>query len=160
MSPLKVLSLRQRFQCKCSRECHRVPVVWQFVWCAVFAVCDKVFSLGVHLMLGYVNPDAFDTLHSYANTFQMPFVAPWFPQKVSNLVPPWFPQHVSNPAPLRFQEKVSKSEPLWLPQKLSRPVPLWFSQGVSNPVPLGCPQKANSPVSIWFPQVSNPVPRW
>ncbi|XP_043243542.1 glutamate receptor 1-like isoform X2 [Amphibalanus amphitrite] len=48
-------------------------------------ICDKVFSLGVHLMLGYVNPDAFDTLHSYANTFQMPFVAPWFPQKVRQM---------------------------------------------------------------------------
>ncbi|KAF0301155.1 Glutamate receptor 1 [Amphibalanus amphitrite] len=51
----------------------------------LFSVCDKVFSLGVHLMLGYVNPDAFDTLHSYANTFQMPFVAPWFPQKVRQM---------------------------------------------------------------------------
>jgi len=33
-------------------------------------------------MLGAVNPDSFDTLHSYANTFQMPFVTPWFPEKV------------------------------------------------------------------------------
>lgn len=45
-------------------------------------VCDKVFSLGVHLLLAYVNHDAFDTLHSYANTFHVPLVAPWFPQKI------------------------------------------------------------------------------
>ena len=34
-------------------------------------------------MLGAVNPDSFDTLHSYSNTFKMPFVTPWFPEKVS-----------------------------------------------------------------------------
>ncbi|CAG9136026.1 unnamed protein product [Plutella xylostella] len=33
-------------------------------------------------MLGAVSPDSFDTLHSYTNTFQMPFVTPWFPEKV------------------------------------------------------------------------------
>ncbi|GFG28171.1 hypothetical protein Cfor_07823, partial [Coptotermes formosanus] len=33
-------------------------------------------------MLGAVNPDSFDTLHSYSNTFKMPFVTPWFPEKV------------------------------------------------------------------------------
>jgi len=35
-------------------------------------------------MLGAVNPDSFDTLHSYSNTFKMPFVTPWFPEKVSH----------------------------------------------------------------------------
>lgn len=34
-------------------------------------------------MMGAVSPDSFDTLHSYSNTFQMPFVTPWFPEKVS-----------------------------------------------------------------------------
>lgn len=34
-------------------------------------------------MLGAVSPDSFDTLHSYSNTFQMPFVTPWFPEKVN-----------------------------------------------------------------------------
>lgn len=33
-------------------------------------------------MIGAVSPDSFDTLHSYSNTFQMPFVTPWFPEKV------------------------------------------------------------------------------
>lgn len=33
-------------------------------------------------MLGAVSPDSFDTFHSYSNTFQMPFVTPWFPEKV------------------------------------------------------------------------------
>ncbi|VVD03791.1 unnamed protein product, partial [Leptidea sinapis] len=36
-------------------------------------------------MLGAVTPESFDTLHSYTNTFQMPFVTPWFPEKV---IPP------------------------------------------------------------------------
>lgn len=34
-------------------------------------------------MLGAVSPDSFDTLHSYSNTFQMPFITPWFPEKVN-----------------------------------------------------------------------------
>ncbi|ERL95649.1 hypothetical protein D910_00072 [Dendroctonus ponderosae] len=29
-----------------------------------------------------VSPDSFDTLHSYSNTFQVPFVTPWFPEEV------------------------------------------------------------------------------
>ncbi|XP_060840325.1 glutamate receptor 1-like [Rhopalosiphum padi] len=40
------------------------------------------FSRGVYSMLGSVSPDSFDTLHSYSNTFQMPFVTPWFPEQV------------------------------------------------------------------------------
>lgn len=35
-------------------------------------------------MLGAVSPESFDTLHSYSNTFQMPFITPWFPEKVSS----------------------------------------------------------------------------
>ncbi|KAG7187772.1 hypothetical protein KM043_016812 [Ampulex compressa] len=44
-------------------------------------ICRQ-FSRGVYSMLGAVSPDSFDTLHSYSNTFQMPFVTPWFPEKV------------------------------------------------------------------------------
>ncbi|XP_076758866.1 glutamate receptor IB isoform X3 [Xylocopa sonorina] len=44
-------------------------------------ICSQ-FSRGVFSMLGAVSPDSFDTLHSYSNTFQMPFVTPWFPEKV------------------------------------------------------------------------------
>ncbi|XP_056633670.1 glutamate receptor 1-like isoform X2 [Diorhabda sublineata] len=44
-------------------------------------ICTQ-FSRGVYSMLGAVSPDSFDTLHSYSNTFQMPFVTPWFPEKV------------------------------------------------------------------------------
>lgn len=47
----------------------------------LFPVCNQ-FSRGVYSMLGAVSPDSFDTLHSYSNTFQMPFVTPWFPEKV------------------------------------------------------------------------------
>ena len=32
--------------------------------------------------MGTVDPESFDTLHSYANSFQMPFVTPWFPESV------------------------------------------------------------------------------
>lgn len=48
----------------------------------IFTVCNQ-FSRGVFSMLGAVSPESFDTLHSYSNTFQMPFVTPWFPEKVS-----------------------------------------------------------------------------
>ncbi|KAK4877739.1 hypothetical protein RN001_010245 [Aquatica leii] len=44
-------------------------------------ICSQ-FQRGVFAMLGAVSPDSFDTLHSYSNTFQMPFVTPWFPEKV------------------------------------------------------------------------------
>lgn len=37
-------------------------------------------------MLGSVSPDSFDTLHSYSNTFQMPFVTPWFPEQVRTFI--------------------------------------------------------------------------
>ncbi|XP_028032174.1 glutamate receptor 1-like [Bombyx mandarina] len=47
-------------------------------------ICNQ-FGRGVMAMLGAVTPDSFDTLHSYSNTFQMPFVTPWFPEKV---IPP------------------------------------------------------------------------
>ena len=57
--------------------------------CASFflsvTVCNR-FTSGVFSMIGAVNPDSFDILHSYSNTFQIPFVTPWFPEKVSALV--------------------------------------------------------------------------
>uniref|UniRef100_A0A1B0GNA9 Receptor ligand binding region domain-containing protein n=1 Tax=Phlebotomus papatasi TaxID=29031 RepID=A0A1B0GNA9_PHLPP len=47
-------------------------------------VCNQ-FSRGVFSMLGAVSPDSFDTLHSYCNTFQMPFITPWFPEKIKSI---------------------------------------------------------------------------
>ncbi|XP_053623557.1 glutamate receptor 1-like isoform X2 [Plodia interpunctella] len=47
-------------------------------------ICNQ-FARGVFAMLGAVTAESFDTLHSYTNTFQMPFVTPWFPEKV---IPP------------------------------------------------------------------------
>ncbi|XP_018318730.2 glutamate receptor 1 [Agrilus planipennis] len=44
-------------------------------------ICGQ-FQRGVHGILGAVSPDSFDTLHSYSNTFQVPFVTPWFPEHV------------------------------------------------------------------------------
>ncbi|XP_049813861.1 glutamate receptor 1-like [Schistocerca nitens] len=44
-------------------------------------ICSQ-FSRGVFSLVGAVSPDSFDTLHSYSNTFQMPFVTPWFPENV------------------------------------------------------------------------------
>lgn len=46
------------------------------------AVCGQ-FSRGIWAMVACVKPDSFDTLHSYANTFKMPFVTPCFPENVS-----------------------------------------------------------------------------
>ncbi|KAF9799190.1 hypothetical protein SFRURICE_006450 [Spodoptera frugiperda] len=53
--------------------------------CFSFVTVCNQFARSVVAMLGAVAPDSFDTLHSYANTFQMPFVTPWFPEKV---IPP------------------------------------------------------------------------
>ena len=40
-------------------------------------------------MVGAVNPDSFDTLHSYSNTFQVPSLTPYFPEKVSTAMFLW-----------------------------------------------------------------------
>lgn len=48
----------------------------------VFVSACNQFARGVISMLGAVSPDSFDTIHSYLNTFQMPYVTPWFPEKV------------------------------------------------------------------------------
>ncbi|XP_066590291.1 glutamate receptor 1-like isoform X2 [Prorops nasuta] len=48
-------------------------------------ICNQ-FSRGVFSMLGAVSPDSFDTLHSYSNTFKMPFVTPWFPEKINEKI--------------------------------------------------------------------------
>ncbi|XP_013149588.1 PREDICTED: glutamate receptor 1-like [Papilio polytes] len=47
-------------------------------------ICNQ-FNRNVISMLGAVMADSFDTLHSYTNTFQLPFMTPWFPEKV---IPP------------------------------------------------------------------------
>ena len=33
-------------------------------------------------MVGTVDPESLDTLHSYANAYEMPFVTPWFPESI------------------------------------------------------------------------------
>lgn len=47
----------------------------------LFPVCHH-FSRGVYAIVGVMSPEAFDTFHAYANQFQMPFLTPWFPEKV------------------------------------------------------------------------------
>ena len=54
-----------------------------FIFAPFFTVCTR-FSNGVASMLGAVSSNAFDTLYSYSNTFHVPFVTPWFPEKVLN----------------------------------------------------------------------------
>jgi ionotropic glutamate receptor len=44
-------------------------------------VCRQ-FERGIYAMVGTVDPESFDTLHSYANAFEMPFVTPWFPESM------------------------------------------------------------------------------
>jgi hypothetical protein len=36
------------------------------------------FERGIFALMGTVDPESFDTLHSYANAFEMPFVTPWY----------------------------------------------------------------------------------
>ena len=36
---------------------------------------------GAFAIMGSVDPESFDTLHSFSNAFEMPFVTPWFPEK-------------------------------------------------------------------------------
>lgn len=36
---------------------------------------------GAFAIMGAVDPQSFDTLHSFSNAFEMPFVTPWFPEK-------------------------------------------------------------------------------
>ena len=45
------------------------------------AVCTQ-FSRGIFALLAAVSADSFGTIHSYANTYHMPFFSPWFPEKV------------------------------------------------------------------------------
>ncbi len=47
-------------------------------------VCRQ-FERGIFALMGAVDPESFDTLHSYANAFEMPFVTPWFPETAFGL---------------------------------------------------------------------------
>ncbi|XP_050683641.1 glutamate receptor 1-like [Leptidea sinapis] len=47
----------------------------------------KHYTRGAVAILGSVPSDSFSTLHSYSNTFRMPFITPWFPEKL----------HISSP---------------------------------------------------------------
>ena len=43
------------------------------------------FDRGVYSLMGSVDPESFDTLHSFSNAFEMPFVTPWYPEKVPGM---------------------------------------------------------------------------
>lgn len=75
-------------------QLFKIKFLCYFLFRILFSVCNQ-FSRGVFSMLGAVSPESFDTLHSYSNTFQMPFVTPWFPEKVSSHVSkqPYTKQH-------------------------------------------------------------------
>lgn len=60
---------------------HRFSHLCYFFFCMYFAVCNQ-FSRGVFAILGAISPESFVTLHSYSNTFQMPFLSSWYPEKV------------------------------------------------------------------------------
>ena len=45
-------------------------------------IADFQFERGIYALMGTVDPESFDTLHSYAKAFEMPFVTPWFPESV------------------------------------------------------------------------------
>ena len=40
-------------------------------------ICRQ-FERGIFALMGTVDPESFDTLHSYANAFEMPFLTPWY----------------------------------------------------------------------------------
>ena len=44
------------------------------------------FERGAFSLMGSVDPESFDTLHSFSNAFEMPFVTPWFPEKKTGTV--------------------------------------------------------------------------
>lgn len=44
-------------------------------------VCRQ-FDRGIYAMVGTVDPESLDTMHSYANAYEMPFVTPWFPESI------------------------------------------------------------------------------
>ena len=46
-------------------------------------VCNQL-TRGIHALIGAVSADSFRTIHSYTNTFHMPFFSPWFPEKVTS----------------------------------------------------------------------------
>lgn len=46
-------------------------------------VCRQ-FERGIFAMVGTVDPESLDTLHSYANAYEMPFVTPWFPESMGS----------------------------------------------------------------------------
>ncbi|CAG7829022.1 unnamed protein product [Allacma fusca] len=43
-------------------------------------ICKR-FARGIFGMVGFVNPDSFQTFHSYVNTFNMPFITTWYSAK-------------------------------------------------------------------------------
>ena len=49
-------------------------------------ICRQ-FQSGIFALMGTVDPESFDTLHSYANAFEMPFVTPWFPESIYSSSP-------------------------------------------------------------------------
>ncbi|XP_040568809.1 glutamate receptor 1 [Lepeophtheirus salmonis] len=44
-------------------------------------ICRQ-FERGIYALMGSVDPESFDTLHSFANAYEMPFVTPWFPESI------------------------------------------------------------------------------
>ncbi|KAK2715401.1 hypothetical protein QYM36_010124, partial [Artemia franciscana] len=44
-------------------------------------ICNHL-SRGIYALIGAVGPEAFGILHSYSNIFHIPFLTPWYPQKI------------------------------------------------------------------------------
>jgi hypothetical protein len=47
-------------------------------------IFSEKFERGIFALMGTVDPESFDTLHSYANAFEMPFVTPWSVKLINN----------------------------------------------------------------------------
>ena len=44
-------------------------------------VCRQ-FDKGIFALVGIVEPESLEILHSFANAYEMPLVTPWFPESV------------------------------------------------------------------------------
>jgi hypothetical protein len=48
----------------------------------LFQLVCRLLERNISALLAAVDADSFDTIYSYSNTFNVPFITPWFPEKV------------------------------------------------------------------------------
>ena len=85
-----------RIICRQVRNCIFHPILFGVLILRKFEILRRgilllfysfQFQGGIFALMGTVDPESFDTLHSYANAFEMPFVTPWFPESMYSSSP-------------------------------------------------------------------------